>query len=208
MEIIQKSKFSYSIEFKNHTPKNEILLCSLMQSKLLGAGTTITPTFNKISFNASNVLSLNNLLSKYKDKNERNIAKLDYNEAEQLVDSLSTQITYLNKHGHTFYNFSLENIIVIDKNNKKVFLCIDTNYLLKIKDQYITFTEPFNIKEEFLNPEIKKITSLPSSAHYQSILHSLGNLALFCILQDFNTNKDKKLEQIKYTRLYWKLLAL
>jgi len=204
MIITEKSKYLYSIEFKENDIKNEKLLRSLLQSKLLGPGTTITPNFKKINFNATRVVTLQNLLLEY--EKERKIAKLDYNEAEQLIQSLTEQLTHLNKENYTFFNFTLKNIVVIEKNNKKIFVCLDQNYLLEIKNKQITFLEPFKMTEGFLSPDIKKLKELPSKAHYQSILYSLKHLVLFCIFSDMDY--ERKLEQIKYTNLYWKLLQL
>jgi len=204
MIITKKSKYLYSIELKENDIKNEKLLRSLLQSKLLGPGTTITPNFKKINFNSSRVLTLQTLLLEY--EKERKIAKLDYNEAEQLIQSLTEQLTHLNKENYTFFNFTLENIVVIEKNNKKIFVCLDPNYLMEIKNKQITFTEPFKMKEGFLSPEIKNLKELPSKAHYQCILYSLKHLVLFCIFSDISD--ERKMEQIKYTNLYWKLLQL
>jgi hypothetical protein len=204
MEIIEKGKYSYSIELKNNQ-KNEILLKALLQSKLLGAGTTLTPNFNKINFNATNVTTLKTLLEKY--KKERNIAKLNYSETNQLLDSLSSQIHYLENLNHTFYNFSLDKIVVIIKNSKNIFLHLNTEDLLEIKNKSITFITPFDLKLPFLDPEIKKLYTLPSKVNSKCIYYSLGCLGLYCLFSDFEENDhERKLEQIKYTKLYWEIL--
>lgn len=205
MEIIEKGKYSYSIEFKNANPKNEILLKALLQSKLLGAGTTITPNFNKIIFNATEVITLPNLLSKY--KKERNLAKLNYDETENLVLSLHTQLKNLEGHNHTFCSFHLENIIVITKNKKKVFISLNPEDMFEIKNKSITFVSPFDLKDRFLDPVVKKINVLPSKAHYKSCYYSLGSLAMYCIFSDFEEDdRERKLQQIMFTGLYWKIL--
>jgi hypothetical protein len=205
MDIIEKGKYSYSIELKNSNPKNEILLKALLQSKLLGAGTTITPSFNKISFNATNITTLKTLLEKY--KKERNIAKLNYDETYQLLNSLSDQICHLEKHNYTFYNFSLDKILVITKNEKKIFICLNDEDLFKIENNFITFVSPFNLKAEFLDPELKKLNALPSKMNCKCIYYSLGCLGLYCLFSDFDENdRERKLEQIKYTKVYWKIL--
>jgi hypothetical protein len=213
MEITKKSTYTYSIEFKDTDEKNEILFKSLLDSKLLGAGTTITPCFKKIFFNATNVMTLQDLLEKY--KREKSIEKLHYEETEKLLDSLSRQIYYLEKTNHTFSNFSLEDIIVITKNhnnvdNKKIFFILNKENLLKIKNKLIKIITPFDLRDKFLDPEIAKIYYLPSKVHYKCIYYSLSSLALYCIFQDFETNiieeKERKLEQIKFTKLYWKII--
>jgi hypothetical protein len=205
MEIIEKGKYSYSIEFKNTTPKNEILLKALLQSKLLGAGTTLTPSFNKINLNATNITTLKTLLEKY--KKERNIAKLNYDETSQLTSSLSSQIYHLENLDYTFFNFSLDKILIITKNSKKIFIYLNTDDLMKIENKSITFITPFDLKLPFLDPEIKKLCNLPSKVNSKCIYYSLGCLGLYCLFSDFGENDhERKLEQIKYTKLYWEIL--
>jgi hypothetical protein len=205
MEIIKKEKYSYSIEFKNATPKNEILLKALLQSKLLGAGTNVNVECNKINFNATEVIYLSSLLSKY--QKERNLAKLNYDETENLLLSLHTQLKHLERHNHTFCSFRIENIIVITKNKKKVFISVNPEDMFEIKNKSIIFVSPFDLKDRFLDPAVKKINVLPSKAHYKSCYYSLGSLALFCIFSDFeDDDRDRKLQQIMFTGLYWKIL--
>ena len=205
IEIIERGKYLYSIEFKNPNSKTEILIKSLFQSKLLGSGTTTTHDFKKINFNAIEVIRLSDLLNKY--QKERSIAKLNYDETENLLLSLQKQLEYLEKSGHTFFNFTLENIIVITKNKDKVFVFMDTDYLLNVEKKEITFTIPLRLNERFLDPEIKKITTLPSKVHYKSIYHSLGCLALYCLFPGSDEeDHERKLQQIKFTKVYWEVL--
>jgi hypothetical protein len=205
MEIIEKGKYSYSIEFKNSNIKNQILLKALLQSKLLGAGTTMTPNFNKINFNATNITTLKTLLEKY--KKERNIAKLNYDETSQLLNSLSSQIHYLENLNHTFYNFSLDKILIITKNSQKIFIYVNIDDLMTIENKSITFITPFDLKLPFLDPEIKKLCTLPSKVNSKCIYYSLGCLGLYCLSSDFGENDhERKLEQIKHTKLYWEIL--
>jgi hypothetical protein len=206
MEIIEKGNYLYSIGFRNPDFKTETLIKSLFQSKLLGAGTTTTSDFKKINFNAIEVIRLSDLLNKY--QKERNIGKLNYDETEELIFSLKKQLEYLEKCGYTFYNFTLEDVIVIIKNKNKVFINTNTDYLLNIENRSITFISPLDLRERFLDPEIKKLTTLPSKANYKSIYYSLGCLALYCLFSDTEEEYDheRKLEQIKFTKVYWEVL--
>ena len=192
-KIIKKTKYVFSIELLNADPENEILLKSLINSKIMGAGTTITTSFDKINFNATHVCTLEDL--------ERKEKKLKYNEVNELLHSLSVQINYLEKFGYTFFNFSLDKIIVITKNKQKIFININTKHMLPIKNNLITFLSPFSQKDKFLAPEIKKLCEIPSKLHYKCIYHSLGALASYCLFDDYN-----KLDQIKYTKVYWSIL--
>jgi len=207
MEIVERGKYLYTIEFKNPNSKTEILIKSLFQSRLLGSGTTMTSDFKKINFNAIEVITLSDLLNKY--QKERNIAKLNYDEAENMLFSLIKQIECLEKCGCTFFNFTIENIIVVTKNKDKVFLFMTPDYLLNIENKTITFGAPFKLNERFLDPEIKKITTLPAKAHYKSIYYSLGYLALHCLFSDSDSDEadhERKLQQIKFTKVYWEVL--
>lgn len=73
--------------------------------------------------------------------------------------------------------------------------------MLPIKNNLITFLSPFSQKDKFLAPEIKKLCEIPSKLHYKCIYHSLGALASYCLFDDYN-----KLDQIKYTKVYWSIL--
>jgi hypothetical protein len=104
---------------------------------------------------------------------------------------------------------SIENIIVVTKNKDKVFLFMTPDYLLNIEKKTITFGAPFKLSERFLDPELKKITTLPAKAHYKSIYYSLGSLALHCLFSDSDSDEadhERKLEQIKFTKVYWDVL--
>jgi len=204
-EIVERGKYLHSIEFKNPTSKTETLIKCLFQSKLLGSGTTTTSDFTKINFNAIEVIRLSDLLKKY--QKERNIAKLNYDETENLMLSLQKQLVYLEKCECTFFNFTLENTIVVTKNKDKVFLFMAPDYLLNVEKKTITFGSPFKLSEMFLDPELKKITTLPAKAHYKSIYYSLGSLALHCLFSDSGeADHERKLEQIKFTKVYWEIL--
>jgi len=199
MEIVKKGNYLYNIEFKKSDLKSEILLKALFQSRLLGAGTTLTSDFKKINFNAQEVETLTHLLTRY--KKERKIEKLNYDETEELIFSLKKQLEYLKRLDYTFFNFTFNDIIVITKNNNKIFINTNTEYLLKIENNLIKFISPFNQREKFLDPEIKELTSLPSTASCKAIYYSLGHLALYSLFEE-----EDKLEQIKFTKVYWEIL--
>lgn len=207
--INQKNNYVFSIELPTDQ-KNEILLKSLLGSKILGAGTTINSDFTKICLNASCVFSLTELLQKY--KRERKIGKLDYRETENLVRSLSSQIQCLERSGYTFYNFSLDSILVVFKNRLPTFVCLDVNYLMKISGGLLKFNHMFDLREKFLCSEIKRLRVLPSTASSKCIYYSLACLALFCIFEDFDedieSENKRKLKQIEFTPLYFQLFQL
>ncbi len=84
---------------------------------------------------------------------------------------------------------------------------MDTDYLLNVEKKEITFTIPLRLNERFLDPEIKKISTLPSKVHYKSIYHSLGCLALHCLFPGSDEeDHERKLQQIKFTKVYWEVL--
>jgi hypothetical protein len=214
--VHQKSNYLFSIELKPDK-KNVILLKSLIASKILGAGTTINSDFTRINLNAMGVFSLPDLLLKY--KRERNLGKLNYRETESLVRSLSRQIECLENSGvtggWTFYNFSLDSILVVCKNGGFSFVCLDVGYLIQLSSsgEVITFNQMIDLREKFLSPEIRQLKFLPSSASSKCINYSLGCLGLFCILPDFDVDdvegeRKRKMRQIEFTPLYWLFIYL
>jgi hypothetical protein len=70
----------------------------------------------------------------------------------------------------------------------------------------IIFTVPF-CKDYYISPELKEITSLPSTINAKTIYYSLG-LFIIDLLYSFFSIKERKSPntippQIKYTKLYW-----
>jgi hypothetical protein len=123
----------------------------------------------------------------------------------RMIDTLTRQIKYLEKVRYAFYGYNIDDIIVV---NDDIFININVNTLLPIKDNQISFLTPF-IKTQFMSTEISNITSLPSKIHYQSSYYSLAALVIYCLLnkelQPKVETKDLEhlLKPIFYTKIYW-----
>jgi hypothetical protein len=180
-----------------HEP-NEIFCRALADSKLFG-GITITQSFAQTSFYAKNVCSLQELLSKRREK-------LQYIEGVKMAQCIGQQLFYLEKYAHTFSWFNLDKILVIDESS---FLCVGLEQLMPI-DAFgrMWFTTPFSLKLPHIAPEIQRLKTLPSYATYKAAYYSLGSLIIFCLaVDDENSTKmPLRLEFIADTKLYWFLL--
>jgi len=191
---------------------NKILLQSLSP---FVKGLTIHGLHTKAKFHASSVMRF----TEFKQENQITMKTI-----EQLIKNLTNQLHYLSKeYNHTFYRINPKDIIVIDFSQ---FLYISLDDLMPITTTNTTtnttnntatntttineiiFTVPF-CKDYYISPELKEITSLPSTINAKTIYYSLG-LFIIDLLYSFFSIKERKTTtiktippQIKYTKLYW-----
>ncbi len=128
---------------------------------------------------------------------------LSYIETLRIAISLGIQIDILKKYGRGITHFSIEDILVIDKN---WFLITNLNNITDITDkQTIKITKPLS-NESFLAPEIKSIKVLPSEVDISCAYYSL---AMLCVkIYGFKISQDSEyadLEIINNTPLYYLL---
>jgi hypothetical protein len=154
---------------------------------------------NKIHFHAQSVC----VLEDYLNNNKMNVETILL-----FIYSISKQITSLEQKGFTFYGISLKDIIVVNNN---IFLILNTNTILPIENEYITFLYPFE-KPYFSNPEILVLNSLPCQISYKSVYYSLASLIIYCLFNNYilkgndllsNSEIEKILFPIFCTKLYW-----
>lgn len=156
---------------------------------------------NSIFFSAENVMPLKKYIL---DKNN-----ISHATCIKLIDDLSKQIFYLKKQNYGFYGFDIDDILCVDD----TFIFCSSQYLLEldINNESIIFTEPIK-KPYFSNPELFKLTSLPSKINYKCCYYSLGSLVVFLLLNNYllvaNELKmteeiDKILEPLYNTKIYW-----
>jgi hypothetical protein len=178
---------------------NKILLQSLSP---FVKGLTIHGLHTKAKFHASSVMRF----TEFKQENQITMKTI-----EQLIKNLTNQLHYLSKeYNHTFYRINPKDIIVIDFSQ---FLYVSLDDLMPITTTNTTnpineiiFTVPF-CKDYYISPELKEITSLPSTINAKTIYYSLG-LFIIDLLYSFFSIKERKSPktippQIKYTKLYW-----
>ena len=184
---------------------NKILLQSLSP---FVKGLTIHGLHTKAKFHASSVMRF----TEFKQENQITMKII-----EQLIKNLTNQLHYLSKeYNHTFYRINPKDIIVIDFSQ---FLYVSLDDLMPITTTNTTnptnnptnnpineiiFTVPF-CKDYYISPELKEITSLPSTINAKTIYYSLG-LFIIDLLYSFFYIKERKNPktippQIKYTKL-------
>jgi len=185
---------------------NKILLQSLSP---FVKGLTIHGLHTKAKFHASSVMRF----TEFKKDNQITMKTI-----EQLIKNLTNQLHHLSKeYNHTFYRFNPKDIIVIDFSQ---FLYISLDDLMPLTTDNTTnptnptnqtntineiiFTVPF-CKDYYISPELKEITSLPSTINAKTIYYSLGLFIIDLLYSFFSIKERKSLipPQIKYTKLYW-----
>ena len=113
------------------------------------------------------------------------------------------QLNYLiTQFSKTFLGFSLENLIVIDK-NKFIYICDE--FLLDInQDEKILISFPFTHDDFFWAPELIHVKKIPSFINYKVTYFSLGSLILHALLGEYNLidfNEEDKIRQHNLKRL-------
>ena len=156
---------------------------------------------NSIFFSAEKVLSFKQYLLEEKRK------KLSHNICIKLIDDLTKQIIYLKTLGFSFYGFDIDDILTIDE----TFIFCSTKYLLPLENDNIIFMSPIK-QPYFSNPEVFKLTSLPSEISYKCCFYSLGSIVVFSLLNTYllvanelktSEQIDKILEPLYNTKIYW-----
>jgi hypothetical protein len=177
---ISKINNDFTIDFQI---TSESLINSLIKTKIIICS-AISDNYQSISFKSSSVKSLKKFMNKKENINYENTLKL--------IVSLTKQLQYLiTTERECFYEYNIENIIVID-NDKFVYLSNDD--LLKLSDiNKVNFNKPFS-REGFVSPELLKIISIPSELNYKTIYYSLAALVVYFL---FNININNK-DELKY----------
>ena len=201
-EFLSTDEFSMSKNNNNFTIDFQIssktLINSLIKTKLLICS-TISEDYQSISFKASSVKSL----KKFMNKKEN----ISYENTLKIIISLTKQLHYLiTREFECFYEYSIENIIVID-NEKFIYLSNDD--LLKVSEtNKINFNKPFSCNG-FVSPELLKINSIPSELNYKTIYYSLGALIVYFLFDKninnkniINYNLNEILKPIEGTKLF------
>ena len=205
-----KSKSIFTIDL---SVGNRILIESLIKTRII-KGATSTDDYKSIKFKAHSVVSL----IKFKDNHNKKTGSysLPINMAADMINSLSTQLSYLtNIYAHTILGYSPENIIVI---NSKKFAFLGSEYIKEIEDDMLQISYPFTSNDFFISPEMLNINKLPSYVHYKTCYFSLACLLIYALMpnEDFykdylkHQQIDKIIEHlnshsIKGTKLYWLL---
>jgi hypothetical protein len=212
-EITQDSKnkslftITFTSALKNETTVKPLLKSLVKPNIILGA--TIYDNYKSMSFKAHSIKTLN----QYKEDltSAKSVPNFSYLNTLKLVYYLTKQLSYLiEEEIHCFYQFTPENIIVID-NTKFIYLSL--NHLKKIIEgtELIKFVAPFD-RDGFVSPELLEIKSIPSTINYRTVYYSLGLLIMDCLfdylreeidITDTTNNNNNILNPIKDTKLFY-----
>jgi hypothetical protein len=189
-ELKRINEFTYSL--KMHGEYNIYLYDTI---KHLIHTSHIDYDTNTFFFSAETVLPLNALVNTF-----------TYNQCIELIDDLSKQLFYIRKKGFAPYGFDITDILTIDG----TFIFCSTQYLLPLdeENEAIIFTYPIN-RPYFSNPEVFKLTSLPTEINHKCGYYSLGLLIVFLLLKT-KLDQIEQIEQIENvlvplynTKIYW-----
>ena len=158
-----------------------------------------------ISFSAESVVSLYDHLKKQS-------MLLHYNQASHLMMNAYTFIENLEKKNFGITCFDISDFIVI---NGQYYVFVNDGKIVELdnNDRVLVIDEPIQ-KGEFMSPELKNLTRIPTRIPKTSTLFSLGSFVGTMLtgerLQEEGT-KDKKsndmdsdfIYNIYYTKLYW-----
>lgn len=156
---------------------------------------------DSLFFSAEKVLSLKQYILEEKN------TKISHNVCIKLIDDLTKQLLYLKTLGYSFYGFDIDDVLTIDG----TFIFCSTSYLMPLKNDNIIFMSPIK-NPYFSNPEVFKLTSLPTEISYKCCYYSLGSLIVFALLNayllvanDLKTSEqiDKILKPLHNTKIYW-----
>lgn len=170
---------------------SESLINSIIKTKQIIA-TNICDNYTFLFFRASSVKSFKQFISKNKN--------ITYENTLKLIFSLTKQLEYLITNDHkSFYQFDIENIIVIDN---FYFLYLSNENLMNLSDSNkLLFFKPF-CRDGIISPEVSSIKVIPSEIHFKTIYYSLGLLIIYFLFNTNNTDKFKEiLQPIEGTKL-------
>jgi hypothetical protein len=192
-ELIKINEFTYNLKIKG---ENNKLLYKLIKNRI--SSSHFDDESQSIFFSAEKVVTLKNYLLE---------KPISHGKCVKLIDELTNQINELKEIGYGFYGFDMEDILTIDDN----FIFVSTKYLQVLEEESFIFYFPIK-QSYFTNPEIVKLTILPSKINYKCIFYSLGLLVIFCLLNinllvNNEIKSEKEIENfiypLKNTKIYW-----
>jgi len=178
LNIIEEKGNIFKINF---TYQNEILINSLLKTRIIQGGTS-SDNYKMLKFKAKTVKTFRDFQNEENNRNGN--LKISVNTIALLFSNLVCQLNYLiNVGSQIFIGYNLNDVIVIN-NNKFIFLGCE--YLTEICDNMIQISYPFSQNDFFISPELLKIKEIPSYIHYKTCYFSLGLFILYIL-----TNNDE-----------------
>ena len=169
-------------------------LLKIIEKKKIG------DNYHEFTIKANSVMSLKDLLKKYKNK-------LSYEMCMELLYNIGNQIQTLERFHLGIPYVDLEDVVVVDENK---FLFLNDQKLLDIKKGQLEIAEPLK-KSSYFSPELSKISKIPTTISYKSSFYSLARLTGFCFTgEKVGIEDDHKeiFKNIYTTKLYWALLRM
>lgn len=130
---------------------------------------------------------------------------LNYNSSLFMIYYLKKQQEFLEKNGYSFYYFSIDDVIII---NKCIFVSIGPDMKMDEK-KYLHFYRPYmrnlNMDTCFFSPELEK-KILPAHVSCKTVYYSLGAIVVSCLFKEQYSKEKEILNPIMHSKLYWFLL--
>lgn len=190
-EIHKEGPTKYKLVFSEYS---DALIKSIVHGRQI-PDISVYNDYRTITFSATSVQTY----TEFRDQHLfdlNGVKQLNYDQTMRLVSSLATQLKYLiESRKSCFYLFDTDNLIVID-GNKFVYMSNDHLCNLMSDGTTMLLMQPFNRKENFVSPELRRICCIPAKVDYRSAYYSLGALARHCLCA------DDDLDLIKGTKLY------
>jgi len=198
LEKNQKNQWNLSVEWEGENRKFWLnfpfYLLKIIDQKKEG------DIVKKFTIKADNILTLKDLLKKYKNK-------LPYELCMELLYNIGNQLQTLERFYLGVPFIDLDDIVVV---NESIFLFLNSSKILDIKSNKLDIVEPIK-KTSFFSPELLEIRKLPSKISYTSSFYSLGSLIIYCFYNrflDINVSIEDQIRSLSTTKLYWSLLRL
>ena len=151
---------------------------------------------------------------------------LSYRHLKQLFTNIGKQLEGLEEDGYCNLFLDIDDIVRVEldtftqkggSGSDIFFLYLNSTHFLPIKDNFTKILKPFDKKNVFISPELKKVKSFPIDIHMNSQFYSLALLVCYCGEWNKNMKSFKKmkhtidtfreyLSNIDNTKLYWGLL--
>lgn len=143
---------------------------------------------NKLIINSGLIYNLDDYMNIY--------GNLTLDNAIIMICHLNEQLLYLHKNNLGYYGFNLSDILVVDNDH---FILCDTSRLSNVSNNILSINNAL-LSCTFSNPELKEITTLPSSIPFSSIYYNIGCLFLYTLVK---INKSYIPPCFEGTKLEW-----
>lgn len=179
---LHKSSSSFKIQFQTNS---EALVKSLLHTHLILGGTT-NEDYTSITFKANSIISYDTFSK----------SRISIRQSLQLLKTMLVQLDYLIKHqSNTILLYDPDNILILDN---QTMIYVGNTEVFDIQTEKVMVCTPFSKNEQFISPELKSLTELPSFIHFKSAYYSLA----LCI--SYLLKKDEYIHHpVKNTKLYW-----